>query len=93
MVFTAKLEQNVMNPRGHLNGMCGREEYFLHEKGEEVSFFYDPQNIDERTKRIISRIQSGEAFPIKPGTRREAWAKKFIVTDHSEYIDEEYCEE
>ena len=92
MVFTATLQQNVMNPRGHMT-MCGREDYFLNERGDEVSFFYDPKNMTERVARVISKIQSGEAFPIRFGTSREAWAKKFTVTDHSEYIDEEYCEE
>lgn len=85
MVFIATLEQNVQNPLSHYE----REDYFLNKKGDKVLFFYDPKNIDTRTTKTISLIQSGESFPLMFGTRRATWAKKFTVTSHCEYIDEQ----
>jgi len=90
--ITVKLTKNVMNPRGHLNGLIGSESYYLAHKGEEVRFTYKlgQDNTDSDLKRVVDLIMCKNKFPIAYRTRREAWTQDFVIVSKEDWFDDEY---
>lgn len=89
-IIQVELLQNVMNPRGHLDGFSfSKESYNLMTKGEYAEFMYDSSNITAKEQRLIDNIKAGKSFPIALGTKRECFATKFMIVFHGDYQDDE----
>ena len=84
-IIKVQLKQDVINPR--YNSMT-RGRYLLAEKGEKLTFSYDPQDVSADTLRVIEKIKTGESFPVGYGTRHQAWAKRFALINEVDYFDD-----
>ncbi len=84
-IINVQLKQDVLNPQ---YSSMTRSGYLLAEKGEKLMFSYDPQDVSADTLRVIEKIKAGEAFPVRYGTRYQAWAKRFEFISEVDYFDD-----
>ena len=84
-IIKVQLKQDVISPQ---YSSMTRGRYLLAEKGEQMTFSYDPKDVSAGTLRVIEKIKAGESFPVGYGTRYQAWAKKFAFISEVDYFDD-----